>query len=224
MGSFIIYVFATRSVTEPSEAKESRGHVKPAASATSDVRLRCLQARTPTSFHREVPSSPQLPSHSIPPGCPGDEFFREDLHLPFGRRHIHPKGLIWGAQQTGASSCACPRRVSGQGVSGGLGRAPSPPLRSHVGDGAALPPSPASSGGFATERTTEKLFAGARRLFQKSLISWAPKYVTTLKRGNKELLFCCCFLGFSTSFLFSPENLRPTHFRAHSQRAGFESL
>lgn len=84
----------------------------------------------------------------------------------------------------------------------------------------ALPSQSSLPRGFATERTTEKLFAGARRLFQKSLISWAPKYVTL----RRETRGCFFFVVWAFLSFFFAESLQSTHFRAHSQYAGYKNL
>lgn len=152
----------------------------------------------PTFFHREVPSSPHLPSHSIPPGCSGDE---SSGRPSFWLTTHPPEGSNLGcfADRLRKQVVAClPEESKWAGY---LQRAWQRALPSEAVWVMALPSQSSLPRGFATERTTEKLFAGARRLFQKSLISWAPKYVTL--RWETRGCFFFSFGLFFSFFFFS---------------------
>lgn len=173
----------------------------------------------PTFFHREVPSSPHLPSHSIPPGCSGDE---SSGRPSFWLTTHPPEGSNLGcfADRLRKQVVAClPEESKWAGY---LQRAWQRALPSEAVWVMALPSQSSLPRGFATERTTEKLFAGARRLFQKSLISWAPKYVTL--RWETRGCFFFFVWAFFFFFFFFPESLQSTHFRAHSQYACHKNL
>lgn len=108
----------------------------------------------PTSFHGEIPLFLHLPSPTIPPGLL--RTFRGHLLPPLSVDAASTlKGLIWGVIPKSESE---PPHAFPEEKESPEGLAESPPLRSRVGDGAALP-DPASPGILQQKGATEEFFS-----------------------------------------------------------------